>query len=85
MLASLGMPRHPFSGEGAGPEKGSFVRHDKPKEPSGSEQVASRLDPPCRACKIEPHCRNLSTHHHRQTNRVCPVQAASVPDVPRNR
>jgi hypothetical protein len=64
MVASLGMPRHPFSGDGAGPEKGPTCDTINPKSLLVSEQVAGKLDPPYRACKIEPHCRNLSTHHH---------------------
>ena len=52
---------------------------------SGSKQVPGKLDPPCRACKIEPHRSNLSTHHQRQADRIRPMQAASVPYVPRNR
>ena len=31
MLASLGMPRRPFSGEGAGPEKGPLCDTINPK------------------------------------------------------
>ena len=46
-----------------------------------SKQVLSKLDPPSRSCKIEPHCGNLSAYHQGQADRIRPMQAASSPDV----